>query len=247
MFDSDVLRLKIEIFLANKAIQTQILSPTLTVVYNENIDDDVFALNIGDTKPSLTLIENIKPYPFSVRLDNPNKSPITALLQLPKPAKKISKMSIYNSLDITPIVTAVVETGTPVPRVFPIISKSNVLMNPQEFYQCVAANESNTGIILTSVVDAPVHIWLTESEPPSFPFDVFGTSEWFSVSGYSYAMTGLNSVVEIPREFASCAVWAISSASAELSVVVTTNGVLTPPMPSYIEAPTQPIDSSVAV
>jgi hypothetical protein len=90
IFEFDVDKLKIEVSIINGFSQTQILPATLTVIYEENIEDEVFAIPVGDKKPLTTLIDNLKPYPFKLSLNNPNKSPILVLLQKPKVTRAIT-------------------------------------------------------------------------------------------------------------------------------------------------------------
>lgn len=81
VFDDDIARFKLEVLLVNPV--PQVSKPVLTIIYKDNIDDELFTVGVGVNKPSSTIIENIKPSRFTLRLVNPNKSPLTVSLQLP--------------------------------------------------------------------------------------------------------------------------------------------------------------------
>lgn len=96
VFEADVDKLKVEIALATKPNQInnqfQVLPCTLTVSYLENIDDDVFSIPLGLTKPLATLVEGLKPYSFRLKLDNPNVTAVTGTVKKPK----IKRVTIPN-------------------------------------------------------------------------------------------------------------------------------------------------------
>lgn len=83
VFNADIDKLKIETSIINKSRQAKILDSILTVIYQENIDDDIFSIPVGDAKPLIRVIENIKSFPFKLLFRNPNLSPLRLIVQKP--------------------------------------------------------------------------------------------------------------------------------------------------------------------
>jgi hypothetical protein len=82
LFESDSLR--VESIIINPSYQVQINPLTLTVVYTENVEDDVFYIYPGDKNSLIQIIQNLKPFKFKLFLSNPNKSAISITVSLPK-------------------------------------------------------------------------------------------------------------------------------------------------------------------
>jgi hypothetical protein len=102
VFEADIGKLKIESLIINKPLQVQIIPLTLTVVYEENIEDEIFSIPLGNVKPIAILIDNLKPYPFKLQLENPNRSQIRLTVQKPKVVKiKLANAQSQNSITTT--------------------------------------------------------------------------------------------------------------------------------------------------
>jgi hypothetical protein len=231
VFPDDILRLKIEILLANPSIDNTVTAPTLTIAYNENVDDEIFQVRAGISKPLGTIIENIKPYSFTVRLDNPNRSPITALLQLP--ISKRSSMPFYPEGTTTPQpadptllaainagnVATTAQTAVIAGLVTAVNAQPNAIANavnndntrtlPPELYVVntvpilvLAKSNLTRGANISNQGNTKVKLWVGD--------DPIAPGVAYTSQGYLFHMEGKGSY-ELPEPFYKSNVWAVGN------------------------------------
>jgi hypothetical protein len=233
VFPSDILRLKIEILLVNSSLDNTVITPTVTITYNENIDDEIFRVRVGINKPLGTIIENIKPHPFTVRLDNPNRSPITALLQLP--IFKRSSMPFYPEGNDSPVASdpallaavqaqatataQLVATMQAQPSAIADALGSDDINTGDAITETVGTtpkllsvqNDNNVGLLLNNQGNTKIKLWVTDNLLPA--------STGYNSNGHFFEMPG-KGLYEVPSPFYKSNIYAISS-GANGSVSVT--------------------------
>jgi hypothetical protein len=234
IFESDVDKLRIEVSIVNGFSQTQILPATLTVIYSENIDDEIFTISVGDKKPLTTLIDNLKPYAFKLLLNNPNKSPLLVLLQQPKIKRiNLSQYPQYmpffpegtgspapadpallaavaaNAAATAGLVTAI--NAQPAAIANAVNNDTTKTLPPEQYIidmvpvLVLIKNNLTRGANISNQGNTKVKLWV--SDDPIAP----GTG--YNSTGYLFHMEGKGSY-EIPEPFFKSNVWAVGNVSA---------------------------------
>jgi hypothetical protein len=228
IFESDVDKLKVEASIINSFSQTQILPATLTVIYEENIEDEIFAISVGDRKSLATLIDNLKPYSFKLRLDNPNKSPLLVLLQKPKVTRiNISPyMPFYPEGISTPqpadpaLLAAVAANAAataglvvamnaqPAAIANAVNNDTTKTMPPEPFtidmvpVLVLAKNNLTRGANISNQGNTKIKLWCSD--------DPITAGTGYNSGGYLFHMEGKGSY-EIPEPFYKSNVWAVGN------------------------------------
>jgi hypothetical protein len=234
-FDSDIDKLKIEILIANASIQNQILPCTLTVVYDENIQDDVFRISAGYPRSIATLIENLKPYSFKLQLDNPNKSPLSITVCKPKLSRlNAPRMPFYSeesgsNTELQALIQATTDNAVAINNLSQSVSAQpsaiadaiqgdNInTLDPVGYVVGTtptlisSGSDDNAGLMISNQGNTKLKLWAMDT--------VLAASTGYNSGGYFFDMPG-KGLFEIPAPFFKANIYAISN-TANGSVSVT--------------------------
>lgn len=238
IFESD--KLRIEVKLLNPSIQAQALPLELTIEYQESIKDELFLIVPNYKKSIAEIVENIKLYPFKLSLFNPNKSPISVLVSLPKiqPVKR-RIMPFYSeegtqSAEMSALLAATQATNEAIAGLTQVVTETSAteLETANEDWTVLdpvihavgtvpellsAANDNNRGLILNNQGNTKIKLFVTDNVLPP--------TTGYASGGHILDMT-TKGIYEVPEKFVKTNVYAIGhAAGGSVSVSLSTKQV----------------------
>ena len=242
VFADDVDKLKIETLIINKSRQVQILDSIITIVYQENIDDDIFSIPVGDTKPLIRVIENIKPFPFKLLFQNRNESPLRLTVQKPKIARRrflpnTSTMPLFGQDDTavnaliaatnanTAAITAMASANPSADQIADAIANNSVITEQPEVVSVgtslisILAKSLNTqAVSIKNTSNAKIKIWISDTVPTLTPAGTI----IYSTPGETVEIPANTGLYEVPENMCKSGIYAIANnANGKVSVTRT--------------------------